>query len=47
MKLVESGIVLIGQLLSENLDEIAKKTGLRQDVLRQIVEKTRVSSTAV
>jgi hypothetical protein len=47
MKLVESGIVLIGQLLSENLNELAKKTKLRQDVLREIVEKTRVSTTAI
>jgi hypothetical protein len=47
LKLVESGIVLIGQLLSENLYELVKKTGLRQDVLREIVEKTRLTSDAV
>ena len=47
MKLVEAGIVLIGQLLSENLHELAKKTGLRQDVLSEIVEKTRFTSDAI
>ncbi len=47
LKLVESGIVLISQLLSENLNELAKKTGLQQDVLRQTVEKTRLASTGV
>ena len=46
-KLVESGIVLIGQLLCENLHELAVKTGLRQDVLRDVVEKVRSTSAAV
>jgi hypothetical protein len=47
LKLVDSGIVLIGQLLSENLNELATKTGLRQDVLRDIVEKVRFTSAGV
>jgi len=47
LKLVESGIVLISQLLSENLNVLAKKTGLQQDALRQTVEKTRFASTGV
>jgi hypothetical protein len=47
LKLVDSGIVLIGQLLDENLHELAVKTGLRQDVLREIVAKVRFTSTAV
>jgi hypothetical protein len=46
-KLVESGIVLIGQLLGENLHELAVKTGLRQDVLRDVVEKVRFTTSAV
>jgi len=46
-KLVESGIVLIGQLLGEDLQGLAVKTGLRQDVLRDIVEKVRFTSAAV
>ena len=45
--LVESGVVLIGQLLGENLHELAVKTGLRQDVLRDIVDKIRFTSAAV
>ncbi len=47
LRLVESGIVLIGQLLSENLNDLVRKTGLRQDILREIVEKTRLTSTPV
>jgi hypothetical protein len=47
MKLVESGIVLIGQLLGENLYELAKKTRLPQDALREIAEKARYTSNAV
>ncbi len=47
LKLVESGIVLIGQLLSENLSQLAEKTGLREDVLRDIVGKAVVTSAAV
>jgi hypothetical protein len=46
-KLVESGIVLIGQLLGENLQELAVKIGLRQDVLRDVVDKIRFTSAAV
>jgi hypothetical protein len=47
LKLVESGIVLIGQLLGENLYELAKKTRLPQDALREIVEKARFTSNAI
>ena len=47
MKLVESGIVLIGLLLNENLRELAKKTRLPQDVLSEIVEKARFTSNVV
>ena len=47
LKIVESGIVLISQLLSENPNELAKRTGLRQDVLREIIEKTRFTLTEV
>jgi len=47
LKLVEFGIVLIGQLLSENLYELAKKTRLPQEALREIVEKARLTSNAV
>lgn len=45
LKLVESGIVLIGQLLNENLYELAKKTRLPQETLREIVEKARLPQT--
>jgi hypothetical protein len=47
MKLVESGIVLIGQLLGEDLSELAKKTRLPQAALRGIAEKARSTSNAV
>jgi hypothetical protein len=47
MKLVESGIVLIGQLLGENLYELAKKTRLPQEALRETVEKARFTSNEV
>ena len=47
LKLVDSGIVLIGQLLDENLHELAVKTGLQQGVLKDLVEKVRFTSTAV
>jgi hypothetical protein len=47
MKLVESGIVLIGQLLGENLYELAKKTRLPQDALRETMENARFTSNAV
>ena len=39
MKLVGSGIVLIGQLFSEDLYELAKRTRLPQDELKEIVEE--------
>jgi hypothetical protein len=38
-KLVESGIVLTGQLLAENLYGLAVKTGLQQDVLKDVWRK--------
>ena len=47
LKLVKSGIVLIGQLISEDLYELAKKTSLPQEALREIVEKARLTSNAV
>jgi hypothetical protein len=47
MRLVESGIVLIGQLFSENLYELAKKTRIPQDTLSKIVEKAKFTSNAV
>jgi hypothetical protein len=47
MKLVEAGIVLIGQLLAKNLYELARKTRLPQDALFGIVDKARSTSNAV
>ena len=35
--------MLIGQLLSENLHELAKKTRLPQEALREIVEEARLA----
>jgi len=47
MKLVESGIVLIGQLFRENLYELAKRTRLPQLELSGIVEKAMSISNEV
>ena len=47
IKLVETGIVLVGQLLSENLYELSKRTMISPDELRAIVEKTKLTSNAV
>jgi hypothetical protein len=47
MKLVEAGIVLIGQLLDENLHELAKKTRIPEDTLQGIEEKAWSASNAV
>jgi hypothetical protein len=44
IRLVESGIVLIQQLLNENLHELANRTGIPQDELREIIEKTKFIS---
>jgi hypothetical protein len=45
-RLVEAGIVLLGQLLGENLFELAKRTKLPQDALKEIVEKAKFTSNA-
>jgi hypothetical protein len=47
MRFVEAGIVLIKQLFSENLYQLATKTKLPQDDLREIAEKAKFTSSAV
>jgi hypothetical protein len=39
LKLAESGIVLFEQVMSENAEELARKTGLPQEFLRHLKEK--------
>jgi hypothetical protein len=43
MKLVNSGVVLMKQLIEEEPERLAKETGISREVLRGIVEKARVS----
>jgi hypothetical protein len=43
MQLVDSGIILINQLVAEETEEIAKRTRLPQEVIRNI--KSRIEST--
>lgn len=45
-KLVNSGIVLMKQLLEEKPSTIARKTGIQKETLKQIIEKTKTSKTA-
>jgi hypothetical protein len=47
MRLVKAGIALIGQLLGENLFDLAKRTRLPQDALEEIVKTARTTSTIV
>lgn len=47
MRLVNSGIILIRQLLNEDPWVIAQKTGLPRDFLRGIIEKAKSSASAM
>lgn len=45
-KLVNSGIVLMKQLLEEKPAALARKTGIQKETIKQIVEKAEASTTA-
>ena len=45
--LVDCGVVLIRQLLAENQRELVRKTGLRLESVREIVEKVRFAARAL
>jgi hypothetical protein len=47
MKLVNSGIILISQLLNEDPRAIAQKTGLPREFLRGIIEKAKSIANAI
>lgn len=47
LRLVNSGIVLIKQLLEQDPVELGKKSGLSQEVLGEIIEKARSSTNAL
>jgi hypothetical protein len=44
-KLVNSGIVLMNQLVEENPSTLARKTGIQKETLKQIIEKAETSIT--
>lgn len=47
LRLVNAGIVIIGELLSENSYKLARRTKLPQDSVEKIIEKARSISSAV
>lgn len=46
-RLVDRGLVLIRQLLAEDSSELARKTGLRQETIKEIMEKARSSANTL
>ncbi len=46
-RLVDCGLVLIRQLLAEDPSELARKTGLRQETIKEIMEKARSSANTL
>ena len=44
MKLVDSGIVLIKQLLEEEPSKLARETGIPQQTLKKVIEKAETST---
>jgi len=43
LRLVDRGLVLIRQLLAEDQSALARKTGLKREIIREIMEKARSS----
>lgn len=46
INLVNSGVVLVKQLLEENMRSLAKRTGFQKETLKQIIEKAKTSRMA-
>ncbi|MGA3110769.1 MAG: restriction endonuclease [Candidatus Bathyarchaeia archaeon] len=47
LRLVDCGLVLIRQLLAEDQSELARKTGLKLEVVKEIMEKARSSANTL
>ena len=47
LRLVDCGLVLMRQLLAEDPSELARKTGLKREDVKEIMEKARYSATTL